>query len=125
MVIYSTDHLYGHKSFLHTAIQFHFLLSVRLKKRLPCSRSVSEITFNNLGSSNWKERLESINQIYSAISSLPLDSPAFQQSLIRLLSLTPGFKESNVQVREKYYLNYYCLLKLEDGIFNSKRVSRF
>lgn len=61
-------------------------------------RLIPEGVTDNLSSSNWRERLESINRIYSAVSSFSSDSPAFFQALIRLLLQAPGFKESNVQV---------------------------
>lgn len=64
--------------------------------------SVPEVTINNLTSSNWKERLESIDHIYSVLSSTncpPFDSPAFSQSLIRFLLQAPGFKETNIQIK--------------------------
>nr|CDS32374.1 cytoskeleton associated protein 5 [Hymenolepis microstoma] len=62
--------------------------------------SIPEPIINNLTSTNWKERLESIDRVYSAVScASPIDSPAFTQSLIRFLLRPPGFKETNVQVK--------------------------
>ncbi|VDM32695.1 unnamed protein product [Hydatigera taeniaeformis] len=68
-------------------------------KRILSQGLISESVANNLGSSNWRERLESVDRLYFVVSSLPLDSPAFSQSLIRLLFQVPGLKESNLQVR--------------------------
>ncbi|KAL5111518.1 Cytoskeleton-associated protein 5-A [Taenia crassiceps] len=68
-------------------------------KRILSQKFVPESVATNLSSSNWRERLESIDCLYSAVSSFSLESPAFSQALIRLLLQTPGFKDSNVQVR--------------------------
>ncbi|KAH9287237.1 Cytoskeleton-associated protein 5 [Echinococcus granulosus] len=68
-------------------------------KRIFSQKSIPESVVNNLSSSNWRERFESVDRLYSAISSFSLDSPAFPQALIRLLLQAPGLKESNVQVR--------------------------
>lgn len=80
--------------------------------------SISESTINNLTSTNWKERFESIDRIYSTISSMSsIDSPAFTQSLIRFLLYTPGFKETNVQIKGR------LLETLASLIENSKEAS--
>ncbi|VDK34929.1 unnamed protein product [Taenia asiatica] len=79
------------------AIEQH--MSEEEVKRVLSQKLIPESVTNNLSSSNWRERLESIDRLYSVVSSLSLDSPAFSQALIRLLLQAPGFKESNVQVR--------------------------
>ncbi|KAL5962036.1 Cytoskeleton-associated protein 5-A [Taenia solium] len=79
------------------AIEQH--MSEEEVKHVLSQKLIPESVTDNLSSSNWRERLESIDRLYSVVSSLSLDSPAFSQALVRLLLQAPGFKESNAQVR--------------------------
>ncbi|KAM7541145.1 hypothetical protein Aperf_G00000023021 [Anoplocephala perfoliata] len=74
--------------------------------------SVPESVISSLSSSSWRERLDSVDRLYSAVSGASsLDSAAMTQSLIRLLLQAPGFKETNVLVKVRLLETLASLLE--------------
>ncbi len=62
------------------------------------SSSIPEGVVTQLKSSNWRERLESMERVHSCLRGSPIDSPALAQSFLRYLLQPPGLKDANVQV---------------------------
>uniref|UniRef100_A0A5K3EUU2 TOG domain-containing protein n=1 Tax=Mesocestoides corti TaxID=53468 RepID=A0A5K3EUU2_MESCO len=86
-------------------------------RRILSQVSISENVVNHLNSSNWRERFESVNKLYSAVPNLSLESPAFSQSVLRLLLESPGFKEPNLQVKCRFLETIAAILTASKAPF--------